>query len=231
MDHIIISSHPRSGTHFFINTIGINSEYKDAGSRIMPLNIPIFTISEMMKKNPERIIKSHHQAYSFNNSNKRYLYIYRNGRDVMLSCYRLWNNKFKWKKAKTIMEFMKHPLPPNETVFKCAVNKPATILDSWVNHIEAFIENIDLFRFYVSYEELIDKYYTTTINILNSLEISLPQTIVKPSKYLHVLNPGAGIIGAYKEVFTDEENDYFLNYTSVIRDKMKEYGLCLKSAM
>ena len=89
---IVVVSHERSGTHYLINSIAKNFGYSYKADSI--LGSPLMLLDRIMKhEGKEMIIKSHHQ-YQFlapviEDIKKiaKIVYIRRDGRDVLASCY------------------------------------------------------------------------------------------------------------------------------------------------
>ena len=229
MKKVLVVSHERSGTHFLINTLGINFELD---SRWIDIHCkdyidPEDSYKANYKKEIEeffnaqygvptnRIYKAHHQFGYYENIFDEILehfdifYIYRDGRDTLSSCYTYFNEApvTAFPKCDTIDEFL-FETPPYLYPYDGAYSyiKSENMVERWVNHIETWKPVFDKINV-VSYSNLKND-FDVTVNRLGAAmgkePITNPQS---PPVNMNSINPGRGINGGWKNTMSDETAD------------------------
>ena len=225
---IFVCSHERSGTHFLMNSIAINSNYTVnpyLNFDLIPLgdtinfysskNIKSFVdkISNIENKNKKyglsSLIKTHHPAYIFenlyNSKDIFFLYIYRNPLDTLLSFWKFihhWN-WHEGPKLNTPLKFIK--AAPEGQMQRYQKKTYKNIFLRWAFHLSDWIEasknckNIYL----VNYNDLDLEFKSTVSNIFNYLDISF-NSISKPSR--------DNFVKTTKISVTDDDYEEFVNY-------------------
>ena len=203
---LCVCSHERSGTHFLMNSISINSSYSvnpylnfdlipfgDMVNFYSPTNVENFInqISSISHSNQKyklsSIIKSHHCASTFknlfNNPNIIFLYIYRRPIDVFIS-FKSYVDHWNWNegpKKNTLFEFItSFPEGQMQRYQEKSYNnlflRWAWHVNNWLN-ICSFTNNV----LPINYEELKINYENTVHQILDFLQINY-SFLKKPSK-------------------------------------------------
>jgi hypothetical protein len=169
--HVLVASHPRSGTHLTIDTLRVNLEaladdYVNV-DRMLPGHstrlAPEDFRSLLDGHQKPQVIKTHATpdlaAFAFDPTaleiagkvkrNSRLVYVYRDGRDVLTSSYHF--DKFRAPDLpdRTFGEFLRSPS------LMVPVNWPPemTPLECWVRHVSEWLEVEGCLT--VSYEELV----------------------------------------------------------------------------
>ncbi|MDB4307991.1 sulfotransferase domain-containing protein [Gammaproteobacteria bacterium] len=229
---ILVISHERSGTHFLINTIAQCFDYLPQqidldNSQGIDWSNPAMT-SNWMRQFQGRfvanIFKSHHACpilapllpelideYTI-------FYIQRDGRDVMTSFW-IYLNRLApgWgPRTRTVGEFMRATAAGGITQYQTSQHE-ITMLQRWVEHVEGW-NLLDIPIHYVSYEDLHTSYDDMLERIAGILEqqvvSSVRPTLESPSSL-----PWKGTIGAWKELFTEEDRWYFEQNTKQIQSR------------
>ena len=155
---LIVSSHERSGTHFLMNSVAANFRYV---AKPM-VNFDLFPLGSFLNfykqdqvakflgdigtiKSGEginrlaSIVKSHHESVfftqAFTNTSLRFIYIYRNPEDTLIS---LWRFLHRWgwhegRVAETPLEFASSA--PEGQMMRYQSVSYASYFDRWANHV------------------------------------------------------------------------------------------------
>lgn len=207
---VMVSSHERSGTHFLINTIALNSSYSNdpyLDYDIYPLGSfhnfndrkavqPFF--ARLKDRRCASVIKNHFAAQFFLDDDRQFLlnglcktiYIVRNPVDLMLS-YRRLIDFFPWDegpKRRDIIEFL--GCAPEGRMLRYQNGQIATIIERWKAHIAAWLDvaaknptNVMV----VNYQDLDLDHATETKRILSFLGCGHPDVIARPDRITHAI--------------------------------------------
>ncbi len=209
---LFICSHERSGTHFLINSISLNTTYSnkpifdlDAFARRGYLNTfnekqlkNLFkTISNFKNKEGKlylkSLIKTHYDADSlsplFNMDNIHFIYIYRNPLDTLSSFWKF-NQRYmvdKFAYQMSLLEFLE--LQPSGWTM-ISHSKPAiNYFKRWEQHLESWInassvhKNINT----VNYYDLNNNYSNEMKKLMTKINYDLKQNIIRPDHSNYIL--------------------------------------------
>ncbi|HEY1736258.1 MAG TPA: sulfotransferase domain-containing protein [Methylovirgula sp.] len=209
---LIVSSHERSGSHFLINSVALNSLYSNDPHfdfDLMPLgsflnfhdrNQVKEFLGGLAKHHCASVVKNHFAAEFFLESDgslmlngvAKFLYIVRNPIDVMLSYHRFINH-FTWHqgpKVKETIDFLKSA--PEGQMLRYQSRQVVDILDRWKSHLLGWLkvakENPQDVLV-VAYRDLDQTHEAVTKTILSFLGVDSPEAIVRPGhaeKTVHV---------------------------------------------
>ena len=193
---IVVCSHERSGTHFLMNSIALNSNYS-----IEPfINFDYMQLGDVInfhksehvfnfikkiafiKKKDKSyglssLIKSHHPAYIFknlfNSDDVIFYYIYRNPIETLLSYWKFINhwNWHEGPKEKNLIKFVKSP--PEGQMQRYQKKTYYNIFTRWANHVIEWEKNSRKFKniYLVNYENLNNDYNFTIENVLKFIDV------------------------------------------------------------
>lgn len=198
----------------------------------LPISDDIGEISDFIKNqnHTRRIYKTHMQYYSFRKcwcdlvSKFHIFYLVRDGKDAITSLYNFYKSRGKYK-VKTIGDFMKDTPPDFESAYRVAIIKPDSVIKLWIYHIESWFMHNEIT--YIAYEDMVTKFSEIVKIISNKLNMEPSQELRRPDKNKNVIHPGPGIIGNYKNYFTEEDIKYFndnTRETQRIMKVMREYA-------
>lgn len=235
---IAVISHERSGTHFLMNTLALNFGYLSQPWWNFDYDIPInFHSFETIKyyfnlfhnKPVLNILKSHHPFSFFTDFSEYFadqfklLYIYRDPYDVMVSFMRLLFS-FSWDegpKTQKISEFIR--CAPSSGILRYQKKQEPTMLHRWQTHVESWLhyseKNPSLFV--VKYEDLNLDFEKTVRKLGEFLGKEVTDPIKKPEVNQNVIGFGTGKIGAYRNLYTDDDNQFVID---IVGDTMKRLG-------
>lgn len=229
MKKILVVSHERSGTHFLINTIAFNfSQYSNI-QLDFPENEEEFNqfVVRYTGKKEKRIFKSHHQQYVFQKRVEKLFddyevfYIIRDGRDVLASCWKYFNNHPQsFPVSKTLNELLKKD--PGTFKQDKAYNfvKTENMVDRWAQHVESWLfiqSQITIIKYedlYCNFEHIIRK-------IASQLNLKEPLSIIKPTCNDRCVFPNGGGIRKWKECFSIEDENYFWDKAKNLMNKLE----------
>lgn len=193
---IVICSHERSGTHFLMNSVAENFPYVAEpwlDFDLIPLGSFINFFSQKhvsqffdnmcsIKNGNEinrlaSIIKSHHEsdffAQAFANKNLRFIYMYRNPADTLISFWKFLH-RWNWHEgrvAETPLEFAS--CAPEGQMMRYQYRTYVTCFDRWANHVlgwkKASDRNSSIML--VQYEKLKHNFSGVMKNVSEFLEI------------------------------------------------------------
>jgi len=199
---ILVVSHERSGTHLTLNSFGENQ----------CANLPIDTkevVDNFLKEyQGNRILKSHHQSYFFEDyvyDKYNVVYVKRDPLDVMTSMFFYHKtNKTAFPQHNTIEEFVfGGPYNPD----KYSLDKSNHFLERWSKHVKSFEgKKVTV----VTYEEIVND-YDSFKDRMNNKGI----TCIENKPILGIgqsVNPRKGIIGDYKNHMSESLINEIKNY-------------------
>ena len=193
---IIVCSHERSGTHFLMNSISLNSEYSvdpylnfdlaplgDTVNFFSTHNVANFidkicTIDNKNKKyGLSSLIKSHHPPYVFENLFDKpkviFLYIYRDPVETLLSFWRFINH-WDWHEGPKLdkpLDFIK--AKPEGQMQRYQKKSYDNIFLRWAYHLSDWIEVSKKYNniLLINYKDLNINYNLTMRNIFKFLKL------------------------------------------------------------
>ena len=158
---LVVCSHERSGTHFLMNSIAANTSYVAKPW----LNFDLYPLGSFINFYSQggvskflhdigsiksgdgmntlaSIIKSHHESdfftQSFANRNLRFIYIYRNPADTLISLWRFMH-RWNWHEgmvAETPLEFAS--CAPEGQMMRYQYGSYASYFDRWASHVSGW---------------------------------------------------------------------------------------------
>jgi hypothetical protein len=202
---VVVCSHERSGTHFLINSIAKNSQFRNDPYLDYDID-PLGSLHNFYDQKLTRsffvrlaenkcssIIKSHHAAQFFLDDTNKFLlngickalYIVRNPIDVMLSYHRL-VKYFYWHegpKPERVIDFLK--AAPEGRMLRYQNGQVDTILERWKLHLLAWCDlaaanPADVLL--VRYQDLDRDHMAETKKILSFLDCECPDVIARPDR-------------------------------------------------
>ena len=203
---ICVASHERSGTHFLINSITLNTNYSpkhldfdnyslghfvDFYSKDSVKNF--FGFLKNIKHTEEHvfinnIIKTHHSADFFEPIFKDkkilFFYIYRHPLDLFVSYWKFlhtWNT-FEGPLLETPLELIR--ATPVGKCLRYQWNHADTFLERWANNLKSWLaaskesENVNL----IAYEDLRDNYDDELASLFSKTSLPTPKKFQKPNR-------------------------------------------------
>jgi hypothetical protein len=220
---VMVSSHERSGTHFLINTIAQNSEFRNdpyLNYDATPLgsfhNFNDRTAVEqffgrLKDSNCASLVKSHFAAPFFVDDGSQFLlkhlcktiYILRDPVDVMLS-YRRLIDFFAWHEGprrRDVVEFLRSA--PEGRMLRYQHGQIATIAERWKTHVSGWLdvaERNPAHVLVVNYHDLDRDHERETKRILTFLGCSIPEAIRRPDRVTRaIFVPSVPVSAAERE--------------------------------
>jgi len=202
MKKIIVFSHPRSGTHFLMNTIAdnfgytstrwIDLDYPRPYNWYLPANVAEFF--QDFKGHPvANIFKSHHPFEfiqdAFEEMVKEFLvfYIYRDIKDVMESYCRLLN-AFPFNEGPKCRSGKQLAMTePCGALLRYQQRQYQNMQERYWDHLDGWMGKDEVI--YVRFEDLRDDFENTVRAIGKSIRRSCPDRIVKPYKDDRTITP------------------------------------------
>lgn len=205
---INVFGHRRSGNHFLIQSIEVNF---NAGG------------------------KKRHEDYQLLDSstqNEKGIYIVRDGRDVLTSCYCWWKDSGESEMSNIKKDFLKYGFSqyirgqveiPSYIEAKTGTKKwdiEAGLfkdpIQRWIDHVESYYGKFT----FIKYEDLKTKPDETLTKIQ---EIIGAEPVKNP--FVHVTNlvglhPRKGVVGDYKNMFTKEDEEFFWEKAGKTMEKL-----------
>jgi len=248
-DNIFVFSHRRSGTHFVIDSLLLNLKdvYADYMNldQLVPLHPKPMQLSDFQKVvediDKPMIFKTHStydldlfrnypEIYAFVRdmaSKSKKIYIYRDGKDVLVSLYEYMCSYDTNIKGMDFSTFLRS----SDNFYKqcTADGLPLNRVEMWKKHVDGFINREDIHC--VAYEDLLSQFSLTMKRLLVYLNLEAPKHLVKPviaretlikglwkrsikTKRTTAISPRKGIIGDYKKYFNDTDLEFFYYYVS-----------------
>jgi len=228
----MVISHERSGTHFLINTLakilGFSNIQKDLHLAESDENYYseqyVREVQEHLKElasNSKTIIKSHHNNSFFKDFNFKEhgiipYYIYRDPRDVMVSCHHYFNAHIPQIQSKTFPQSsspleLAFDIDPTQYAFDSAYSyhRNKTMIERWCNHIQPFIEDERFIK--IKYEDLNLRFEETSESIGRTLGYSWAPAS-KPDLGDRTVSARKGIVGDWKNYFEPLANKRIISY-------------------
>ncbi len=202
----LVVSHPRSGTHFLINTLAKCYGYQNQPwINLDPINTPINyydpailadTLLSMASRPLANVLKSHHPADFFADVlpqlSRRYalFYVYRNPVAVLLSCWRFMH-RWGWAGPRLPDPLAYAQAPPCGAQLRYLKRQQPDLLHLWAAHVEGWLDAaaahpaITLVR----YEDL-DSRFESTVRGFSGVLGRQPQALLRPSREENVIPGG-----------------------------------------
>ena len=203
----VVVSHERSGTHFLMNSLAINSDYSiepyvnfdldpcgdfvnfySSASVCGFFDLLSNLNNENQRLNLKSLIKSHHSVEFFepvlSRSNIRFLYVYRHPAETLLSLWRFLLG-FEWHeglKANCPLDLALSA--PEGQLTRYQYHAAATHFERWAKHVSGwllaakFYENVRC----INYADLSSNFQDEVPKLLKFLESELPATFLKPDR-------------------------------------------------
>lgn len=204
---LVVCSHERSGTHFLMNSIGVNTPYCEypflslnptpLGSIVnffCPNSVAHFFSSHLnlekkgSKGKLSSIVKAHYlpQVFekTFEENLSLFVYIYRNPKDCLLSFWR-YIQRWDWHeglKAETPLEFASSA--PEGQILYYQPRQIATHFIRWAQHVESWLEAEERFDCIkcIRFEDLKKHFNPTLREVIQFLNQPIPSSIRSPSE-------------------------------------------------
>ena len=232
MQKLMVISHERSGTHFLINTLAslldLSTNQQDLHLTESEDNYESGTYKEEVQlhlksiaKHPGPIIKSHHhhvffEDFDFNEHNIVPFYIYRDPRDVMVSCYHYFNSHPHLLTSRTFPSStspldLAFNVQPTEYAFDKAYSyyKNSSMLERWCRHVKPYLEDERFHK--IKYEDL-NLNFEETCEKISTLLHNTSQSSQRPSLQHTSVSPRKGIVGDWKNHFSQLMSEVILDY-------------------
>ena len=219
---IKICSHPRSGTHFIEEFLARNIYAGiDLSERPMTWghwsdrqevlegkkNLKLFGTHFFPEDLPRKFFKK----------NKQLIYIYRDGRAV---AYSLWRSKHFLNKGwcdMSFSEFLHMPLDWKGGVGRESQNG-WTVAEHWSRHVCKWIQQEGkrcvILRFEDVKSDPVAAYNLILSHFFPIKQVFLRRDKVDPVNDLIGLQPNQGMMDSWRDVFTKEDNDFFISKVS-----------------
>ena len=199
---MLVFGHRRSGNHLLIEYL--NQIFNESGIKRHEFNE-----NEIYEKKLDKI------------------YIVRDGRDVLVSCYNWWKNSgeshvcgidkdFKnvsfsqYLRGVDVPSYRPHP-PGNVSAFEVAQGMFSDPIGYWNNHVIQGVFEYDMP--FVTFESLVND----PVSVLNWMSQKFNLKFVNPPHKIHKLvghHPRKGITGEWKNYFSDEDLRLFRSKTA-----------------
>jgi len=202
----LVASHPRSGTHFLINTLARCYGYQNQPwINLDPINTPINyydpaifaeVLLSMAARPLANVLKSHHPAEFFAGIlpqlTRRYavFYIYRNPVAVLLSCWRFMH-RWPWAGPCLPDPLAYARAQPSGAQLRYLLRQHPDLMRLWAAHVEGWLAaaaanpGVTLVR----YEDL-DAHFEPTVRGLSRVLGRPPQALLRPSREGNVIPGG-----------------------------------------
>lgn len=224
-----VISHERSGTHFLMNCIQLNSsiDFKclSVGEWFGPFDQPQTQFEHIYKRfselNPQQhyILKTHcdRDLHNTKYPKGKIVYIFRDYRDVLVSYYyflrdeyiasgRRRNQKISSLWFSRLDEFIRRPLPDFLQLNYSLYGYFSSPIERWLNHVVQWIDNPPEHMQIVTYNQLYYHPEETTQKLLKFLELPSKAVFTRPTfeNSLSVM-PRKGIVGDWKNHFSTKD--------------------------
>jgi|1_EtaG_2_1085319.scaffolds.fasta_scaffold59719_2 hypothetical protein len=232
MQKLMVISHERSGTHFLINTlanlVGASTNQEDLHLTESEDNYESGAYKEdvqvhlkSLAQNEGPIIKSHHhhiffEDFDFNEHNIVPFYIYRDPRDVMVSCHHYFNSHPHLLTSRTFPSSsgpldLAFRVQPTEYAFDKAYSyyKNTSMLERWCRHVNPYLKDERFHK--IKYEDL-NLNFEETCEKLSIFLQKTSQPLHRPSLQHTSVSPRKGIVGDWKNHFSELMSDEILDY-------------------
>jgi hypothetical protein len=226
---LMVISHERSGTHFLINTLAnifqLSNIQKDLHLTESDDNYESAEyrnhVQEHLKRlseNQEVIIKSHHHSAFFKDFDFAHYgitpyYIYRDVRDVMVSCHHYFNSHPEIIKKGTFPPSGKptelaFEVNPTQYAFDSAYSfyRNKTMTERWCSHVGPYLEDDRFTK--IKYEDLNLRFEETCRAVANKSDI------LRPTLGSRTVSARKGAVGDWKNYFEKLANERIISYTN-----------------
>lgn len=239
-----VVSHERSGTHFLINSIKLNTKtdlkYQSIGEWFGPFDRPDTQFEHIQKKrkslNPKNyyVLKSHCDRALFNKiyPKGKTIYIFRDYRDVLVSYFHFlqegyldWFRKYNSSTPEPwftdFSSFLRQPLPECLRLNYSLCGDFYDPCDRWINHVAQWIDNPPENSRIVTYNQLHKNTEEITKSLLDFLGIPSKESFIHPNfENAYTVMPRKGIVGDWKNYFSQEDIDF-------VESKISENGVLI----
>lgn len=243
-----IISHERSGTHFLINCIQLNSpislKYKPVGEWFGPFNQPqkrfdhIHEQFRSLKNNKYYILKSHCDRDLFEKCYRtgKVIYIFRDYRDVLTSYYNFLKGPYlDWARKhnpnikpiwfSNFSEFIHMPVTPFLRFNYSLYGSFSNPIERWKNHVSGWIVNPPSNVFIITYNQLYLDPEGTTKRLMNWLDLPVKKTFTFPDlKNNYSIAPRKGIIGDWKNQIGPEDLAFLETKVADLRPQLNNFS-------
>lgn len=242
-----VISHERSGTHFLINAIKLNTSvdlnYQSIGEWFGPFDQPQKRFNHIQEKfqslnsKTHYVLKSHCDRDLFE---KQYpqgktIYIFRDYRDVLTSYYHFVNNGYPdWARQKNpnisqtwfsnFSDFIRQPLPNFMRLNYSLQGNFSNPIERWANHVIKWIkkpkDNIKI----ITYNQLYSNTEKITQELLSFLGFPSKRDFIRPSlKNSYSIAPRKGIVGDWKNQIASEDLVFLENAIAHHRSSLNDF--------
>jgi len=233
----LVVSHERSGTHFLMNTLGLNFGYISHPWWNFDLNLGINffepnVIGTYFRQFHDRpvlnILKSHHLVSVFQD-HMDYLaeqfhifYIYRDPRDLMVSYWKMVQDfpYAEGPKTKSVSDFIR--AEPCGAMLRYQYQQERNVLRRWHTHVRGWLDfcykNQQYPVHFVRYEKL-NRQFESEIEKIATFTGIQPLAIDRPAVNKNVVGEGRGKVGDHSYHLVDEDLQFISNE---IGDLMEE---------
>ena len=252
-----VISHERSGTHFLINSIRMNSaidlEYRSVGEWFGPYNQPqtqfdhIGRCFDSLSSDRHYILKSHCDRALFEQRypQSKVVYIMRDYRDVLVSYYhfldahldraRKHNPEISQLWFTTFSEFIRQPIPDFLQLNYSLYGNFSSPIERWLNHVLHWLSHPNEPIKIVTYRQLYLYAQETIQEILGFLELPSRKIFTRPTfDNAYSVMPRKGIIGDWKNHFAIEDADFLnafiLEYCPLIDQYSQDVSTIVREA-
>ena len=192
-------SHPRSGTHW---TVALLAQVFEGGVTLGSVRTGHWSerLTEMVPNTP---IRGRHPFYHDGLKEPR-LYLYRDGRDVVLSMWRTKIFQPKTVRGFTFSEFLRWKLDWRRTP-GCRAKPQQTITDHWRSHLDSWAKAPN--TYFVCYEQLLQDTEAELARIGEF--VGLPVLEYREPGGMGPAPSGDYRVCKWSVIFTEEDLDYF----------------------
>jgi len=266
--NIIIASHRRSGTHLTIDSIlnnfpifNNNEDYiVETLDHLTSHDLKNKMKSEDLKKlmhGKSSLLKTHSTAYikdffAGGRVDQKYIenifddakviYVFRDGRDVLVSLYNYMKSFDKETRGASFHEFIRMVNNFDNDGYEGDVNR----VEYWSYHVEGWLNNNDCL--FLKFDEIKNDYEKTLCKISEFIGVPLNDNIVDirrsgveananyfgrvkekikkivSSNKITSVNFRKGVVGGWKEYFDDNDEAFFEEMSGVLKDRIYNAG-------
>ena len=227
-----VVSHERSGTHFLMNCIQLNSQtnlnWLSVGEWYGPFGKPQTKFEHIRQKfeqiNPEQpyMLKTHCDRDLFGHQypDSKIVYIFRDYRDVLVSYYYFLKNLYiesaRQRNPKipplwfeSFSEFIRQPLPDFLRLNYSSSGNFSLPIERWLNHVIKWLDDPPENILVVTYNQLYYDGEKTTRKILKFLDLPQRAVFTRPTlESSHSVMPRKGIVGDWKNHFSLDDTTF-----------------------
>ncbi len=236
---ILVVSHERSRTHYFINSIAINFGYIPEQIDVPPTRnlADLERFFEEYEPTGRNIVKSHHQYCTLKRFMKtieekfHIFYIIREGRDVMTSCHYYFNKATSdFPFTKTVGGLIKKN--PQKFIFDSAYSeiKADSMAQRWAIHVLSWINPGNRENIHIISSDKLYLHFQDTIRFISFL-LDNPgkQTLIRPLVgNSRSVAPRKGIIGDFITHLNEHEEETFFKEVLKVDKENRLYTTCFE---